>query len=238
MSLALDQLDWVIEYWPDLLTARLPMATPRPWRHPQLSEQARAERDTLARAERFERTALSLGESPAPVDVAILQTALDILVRADDLADNLAQVTMCPPLRPPTLGELDARPWLHFAAARLAEAHDGLAEWAAPITAWMVDQTARAMSLVYDGQALDVVCPWCKGVTPETPAGGARTWSVVTLPGDQIAIVCSGVCEPPQREVGTWWRGQPCWPISDWERLAKHVRVSEAHIDGHATMTA
>jgi hypothetical protein len=223
----LDQLDWVVSFWPDLLEARLPMATPRPWRQPQLSERARAERDAQARAERIERTALSLGESPAPSDLGILQTALDILVRADDLAAELAAVTLCPPLAPPALGDLDARPYLAFAVARLAEGHDGLAEWAAPVAGWMVDQTARALSMVYDGQVLAVVCPWCRGIAPETPAGGAHTWSVTTLPGDQIAIVCGGVCEPPAREVGTWWRGQPCWPISEWAQLAKRVREAE-----------
>ncbi|MEU4332349.1 hypothetical protein [Nonomuraea dietziae] len=220
-------LDWLVEYWPDLVEARLPMATPRPWRQQALSDRARDERDHQARIERDERSHLAIGESPAPVDVAILQTVLDVLVRADDLAAALAAPTLCPTLPPPGFGDLDARPYLAYAAARLHELGDEWADWAEPVVHRMYEQVARALSMVYDGQALDVICPWCRGVTPETPAGGATTWSVVTLPGDQVAIVCSGVCEPPQREVGTWWGGRPCWPMPDWERLAKRLRTNE-----------
>lgn len=232
-------LDWVHAYWPDLTAARLPLTTPRPWRQAELSKQVRAERDAQARAERFDRTELSFGESPAPVDVNVLTTALDLLVYADDLAAALAAPAMCPPLPSPARGDLDARPYLHYAAARLHELRDeSLAEWAAPYARWMYDQAAAALAMVYDGQVLDVICPWCDGRTPEAPVGGARTWRVVTLPGDQIAIVCSGACEPPAKLVGTWWYGQPCWPISEWERLAKHVRAGELGHDVRVTMAS
>ncbi|GAA3441047.1 hypothetical protein [Planomonospora venezuelensis] len=210
-------LEWVIEYWPDLVEARIP-GTRRPWRQPTLSPEARAARDAQARVERFERTTLSLGESPAPVDVAILSTALDILVAADDLAAMVAEHASLPVLPPPGMGELDAWPYLAYAAAHLTEE---LVEHAAPIARWMVDQTARALCLVYDGQTLDVECPWCHEV---------GVWRVRELPGGLVAIVCHGVCEPPAREVGTWWGGQPVWPIQDWERLARHVQAAEKDV--------
>jgi hypothetical protein len=91
----------------------------------------------------------------------------------------------------------------------------------------MYEQVARALSMLYTGQTIRVLCPWCDGRTPEQPVGGAYTWRVTVLPGNQVAIICTGVCEPPAREVGTWWQGAPCWPISDWARLAKHVRAAE-----------
>ncbi|MFD0886738.1 hypothetical protein ACFQ08_19500, partial [Streptosporangium algeriense] len=100
-------LTWVAEYWPDLIEARLPMSTPRPWRQTALDDEARAERDAQARLERVERSALSFGESPAPVDISVLQTALDLLVDADDLAAAAAEHLGLPPLPPPGPGDLD-----------------------------------------------------------------------------------------------------------------------------------
>ena len=222
-----ETLDWLIEYWPDLIEARLPMATRRPWQQAELSTEARQLRDFEARIDWATRNPLALGESPAPLDIAILQTALDVLVAADDLAAALGPECVCPILAPPGPGQLDARPWLRYAHARLDELGEAWQDWAAPKAHRMYEQVARALAMLYTGQTIRVICPWCEGRTPEQPVGGAYTWTVVTLPGDQIAIVCSGVCEPPPRDVGTWWRGQPCWPLPDWERLAKRVRRCE-----------
>ncbi|WP_433252907.1 hypothetical protein ACQPYK_08645 [Streptosporangium sp. CA-135522] len=208
-------LEWAMAYWPDLLDARLPMATPRPWRQLRLSPEAHAERDFEARVDWALRSTRALAEAPAPTDVTIWQTALDILVDADDLAAKVAETVGLPVLPPPGPGELNAWPYLAYAAAHLPAE---LAEWAAPIARRMQEKIAQALCMVYDGHTLDLTCPWCSE---------ASVWRVQTLPGGMIAIVCGGVCEPPAREVGTWWHGQPCWPMSDWERLAKHVRVVE-----------
>lgn len=224
MDVVVADLEWVMAYWPDLIDARLPMSTPRPWRQPELSPQARTKRDALARIEQAERNPLAIGESPAPVDVSILSTAFDVLITADDLAAVVAEHAGLPVLPPPRLGELDAWPYLAYAAAHMSE---DLADYAAPITARMVDQVARAVCMVYDGQVLDVLCPWCDGRTTETPAGGAKTWRVMLLPGDLVAIVCAGLCEPSAGDVGTWWHGQPCWPIARWDWLAKRLRHNE-----------
>lgn len=219
-------LEWVIAYWPDLVEARLPMSTPRPWRQPQLSPEAKARRDFEARIDWAFRNPLALGTSPAPVDVAVLQTALDILVDADDLAAAIAPEVMCPVLPPPGPGQLDARPYLAFVVANLAAAPH-MVDGVASVARSMYDRAARALGMAYDGQALTVICPWCGGRTPETPAGGAPTWRVMVLPGDQVAIVCTGQCEPPLDQVGTWWLGQPCWPLAQWGWLAKHVMSAE-----------
>ncbi|GHH67551.1 hypothetical protein GCM10017673_14720 [Streptosporangium violaceochromogenes] len=208
-------LEWVMAYWPDLVDARLPMATKRPWRQTELTLEARAEQDAQARLERIDRTALSLGESPAPVDVVILSAVLDLLVRADDLAAAVAEHAGLPVLPAPRPGELDAWPYLAYAAAHLDE---DLAEWAAPIARRMYEQTASALAMIHDGQTLDVVCPWCSTTA---------VWRVQELPGGIVAIVCHGECEPPLNEVGTWWGGRPVWPITDWERLAHHVQAAE-----------
>ncbi|MFD0883858.1 hypothetical protein ACFQ08_04710, partial [Streptosporangium algeriense] len=118
-------------------------------------------------------------------------------------------------------GDLDARPYILYAARRVPELPDEWVEWAAPTARRMVSRIASALCMVYDGQTLDVVCPWCSNTA---------VWRVQELPGGIVAIVCHGVCEPPAREVGTWWGGRPVWPLQDWERLAKHVQAAEQRL--------
>lgn len=213
-------LEWVAEYWPDLVDARIP-GTRRPWRQTELTPEAIAERDERDRIERFERSMLSLGASPAPLDVAVLSAVLDMLVQADDMAAQVADLLgyeNLPPLGP---GELDARPYLLFVARRVLDIGDEqFVEHVGRRAHTMVDRVAALLSMVYAGQHLDVECPWCH--QPDA-------WRVRELPGGQIAIVCesSAICEPPMREVGTWWGGRPVWPIADWSRLARHIQAAE-----------
>lgn len=223
VRLVTEDLKWVAAYWEDLTEARLP-GTPRPWRHHTLTADQQHERDREAWQERLDRSSVALGEHPAPLDLGVLDTMLDVLVRADDLAAEVAQHAGIEPLTPPVLGVVDARPYLEFAAKHLT---NDLAATAAPITRMMVAQVAHALALTYDGQGLDVVCPWCRGVTPDMPAGGARTWRVRELPGGLVAIVCESLCEPPSKDVGTWWRGCPVWPLSEWDWLAKRVEAAD-----------
>lgn len=215
-------LEWVAEYWPDLVEARIP-GTRRPWRQTELTAEAIAERDQRDRIERFERSMLSLGASPAPLDVTVLQAVLDMLVQADDLAAAVADELDDPQLPPPGPGELDARPYLLY-IARILDQYLNLDETLVSrigrASATMVDRVATLLSMVYAGQHLDVECPWCH--QPDA-------WRVRELPGGQVAIVCesSAVCEPPSREVGTWWGGRPVWPIQDWDQLARHIQAAE-----------
>lgn len=224
VSRIVSDLRFVIEYWPDLSEARLP-GTARPWRQPELTPDQRAEQDHAARIERLERTGLALGEAPAPVDVAVLDLLGEIVWNADEVAGLVADGIMCPRLAPPTTALADARPFLDFAARHWdwAEVDVDTYHEIARMVGDMVGRLARALCLVYDGQRLNVICPWCEGRTEAAPVGGARTWRVRQLPGDLVAIVCEGICEPPAKDVGTWWRGQPCWPVSEWDWLAGRV---------------
>lgn len=224
VQLVVEDLQWVAAYWDDLTESRL-LGTPRPWRQPTLTSDQQRDRDRQAWMERLERSAVAPGEHLAPLDLGILDTMLDVLVRADDLAAAIAQHANVQPLAPPKLGNLDARPYLDFAAKHLA---DDFTYYAAPIARTMVGQVAHALALTFDGQKLDVECPWCLGITPETPAGGERTWRVRELPGNLVAIVCENLCEPPSKDVGTWWRGCPVWSIAEWDWLAKRVEQAEA----------
>src|SRR5437879_4899275 len=113
-------LEWVIAYWPDLTEARLP-GTARPWRQPELSPEQRAERDHAARIERDERGAWALGESPAPVDVGVLDLLASLLMDADIVHEMVAQAAGVERLDPPTTAFADARPYLAFAAEHLMD---------------------------------------------------------------------------------------------------------------------
>lgn len=116
-------------------------------------------------------------------------------------------------------------------AAEIGQAlHEGLtdarrlADQSAGVLHRLAQRTAQTLGMAYDGQTIQAVCPWCKGITGYAPEGGEHTWRVRILPGDQIAIVCeSDTCEPPLHEVATWWWGWPVWPLAHWERLAKHL---------------
>ncbi|MGW4426613.1 hypothetical protein [Streptosporangium sp. NPDC004631] len=243
---ALADLRWISAHWDDLAESRL-LGTPAPHRRPRLTAERRAEMDAQARAERWERTIEALGASPAPVRVPVLDLMTDLVIDAYSLAHHLSVAVLCPVPPPPPAALSDPAPYLARAAARLAEPGIDLdvAAWAYRVTRTMVATIARSLALVYDGQTLDVECPWCHGVTPTTPAGGTHTWRVRDLLGhrtcrhghpdrrfcadceQQIVIVCENDCEPPQRHVGTWWRGRPCWPVYEWDWLAKQVRCAE-----------
>lgn len=240
-------LGWVAAYWEDLVDSRI-YGTPPPFRKAYLDAQQREERDWQAQLDRWERTAQAIGVSPAPLRVPVLDLVTGLLVDAEDVAAELGRAMLCPLLVPPSSGLDDARPYLAYAAARLREIgdldveHIDLERWAHGQARRMMDTVARALCLVYDGQRLDISCPWCRGVTPESPAGGEYTWRVRDLLAwkacehglhdrrfcqecqQQIVIVCENDCEPPSKSVGTWWRGRPCWPIYEWDWLAKQVQ--------------
>jgi hypothetical protein len=240
---AIADLRWVASYWPDLHESRL-HGTPLAFRRAQLTAEQCDERDAAAWVERRERTPEAIGASPAPVRVPVIDLLTGMLADAVYLADELAMALNCPIPEPPSSGLADARPYLEFAARRLAEpaVDDELAFWAYGTTRALVSTAARGLALLYDGQALEIECPWCRGVTPETPAGGAWTWRVRDLLGNrvcrhgmpdrrfcgeceqQVVIVCENDCEPPSKAVGTWWRGWPCWRVYEWDWLAGQVR--------------
>lgn len=219
-------LEWVTEYWPDLLEARFP-GTPRPRPHHEDTAETRRARDEQAAAERAERGGNAIGDAPAPIDLDIAQTVYDLLAWAEDLAAVIAETADAPAPPPPGPGNLDARPYLRHAIAHLEAAAaraPHIAEWAASVADRMCRRAAGMLGMIYDGQLLSIICPWCGGKTPHTPSGGAYTWRVRVLPGDLIAVVCEGICEPPEACVTTWWYGHPVWPLHRWPWLAEQAR--------------
>lgn len=85
--------------------------------------------------------------------------------------------------------------------------------------------------MIYDGQRLDGVCPWC--------GQGPRTL-VVRIPDEPedpaeppapMLVVCEGygrICEPPESDCGLYVRGRPAWPWTEWDWLAQRIAHHEA----------
>ncbi|MFG2002312.1 hypothetical protein ACGFNU_24480 [Spirillospora sp. NPDC048911] len=205
----------------------------RPWREPALTPDQRAELDHAARAERAERVADAPGEHTDAARPEILDALSGVLWRAESLAWHLSRAAWCPVL-PLAAADADPRPYLARAVSVLPTAVTGwqngteIAWWAADEAAAMLADLAATLGLMTDGQHLRLVCPWCGGRTEQVPTGGAWTWRVRHLPGDLVAIVCEGgMCEPPSKDVGTWWRGCPAWPLAEWEWLARRIERNE-----------
>ncbi|MBA9003751.1 hypothetical protein [Thermomonospora cellulosilytica] len=202
-------------------------AVRRPWRETPLDPYARAELDDEARADRADRNELAPGEHIDAARPDVLDLLADTLSRAEDLAWHLSRAAWCPVLPPSswTSATADPRRYLAHAAACLPTAVLGwenggdIAHWAAAVTGAMLADLTAALALHVDGQTVKTICPWCKG-----GLAGTYTWRVRIVPGGEPAIVCeSGTCQPPSRDVTTWWGGTPVWPLRDWPWLARRL---------------
>jgi hypothetical protein len=233
----LRDLAWLEEMWPDLLESRIP-GTDRPWREPTLSPEMRAELEERDRHEREARGPECLGESPAPVHVDVLDTLSDLLMAMDLLHEHVAQTAGLDRLPSASSAFGDPAPYLAFVRVNLAaaiEADDEILDAAADKCAEQVRAISRSLSLLTDGQTLKAVCPWCRGVTPHTPAGGAFTLRVRMIrdpradagPDDQVAAVVCGndLCDPPDADCGHRDRGRPAWLATDWDWLARRLET-------------
>jgi hypothetical protein len=223
----LSDLALVIEYWPGLADTRLPDVR-RPHREPTITPEARAELDHQARIERAERIDIAPGEHIDAVRPEVLDMMGDLLWISDDVAAVVASAIYCPQLPPPTTAFADPSPLLAWTAANLPLGHQAdpdLVQYVAGKTGDMVAMLTMALSLSYDGQRLQVLCPWCKGAIL-----GERTLRVRVLPGDMVAIVCEfPLCSPELNEVKTWWKGRPVWDLEMWPWLAK--RIAKASVE-------
>ena len=200
---ALD-LWWLADHAEDLRELRL-KGTPRPWREvAALDPKARAVRDEAAKRERDERTDLAIGEHPSPAHDDVLDLMVDLLATADHLAECVAQAAGVERMPPAPSAFADPIPYLRYAAAHLraAAADEHVAELVALEGERLRSEVSVALGLVTDGQTLKALCPWCVG-----GVDGTFTLRVRTLPGGEVAVVCHGVCDPPEADCGRRTRG-------------------------------
>jgi hypothetical protein len=223
---ALDELSAVLGW----LAASLLPGTAKPYRAPQMSAEKRAELDQVARHEnalarrqkaRSENVMTPLGEVPAPCNLDVMDLLADLLTAADEMAETVA-VTVHRPVNPPASSAFaDPAPYLDLVREHLdlaATVDDTLDRWVAEKCRGLLLRANNQLGLVMDGQLLAGLCPWCGGRTSKHPVGGARTLRIrLVAVGDDSevpAVVCeSSLCEPPDEDFGTTWRGRPAWPL-------------------------
>lgn len=75
-----------------------------------------------------------------------------------------------------------------------------------------------------DGMALYLLCAFCRGRTAAQPEGGEYTLRVHARPG-LLAVVCYGMCDPPNTMCGSRLHGRPVWPFEEWDWLASWLEV-------------
>lgn len=222
MTTAQDNLDWIHGRWTYLTVARL-KGTHRPWREPTLTAEQRAQLDAQARAEKQERGAFVLGESPAPVH-------LDTLDKLQDIAHKLRRLALAVDLEtgivtPALHAQTDYRnvpAIIDYLQHQLPHTSEAAQDTARRVTARIRADMAHDFAEVFDGKRLKADCPWCR-----QPA------LYIRLIGPEHArspvIACqSGTCEPPAADCGTWWRGRPAWPAHEWDWLARRLNHSSA----------
>lgn len=232
---AIDDLAWTRDRWDDLVEYRL-KGTPRPWHQPSdLTPEKRSERDALARLERteVERWGRAPGFSPAPLHVSTLDVMVDILAEADALHETIAQYLGHDRLDSATSALDDPSRFLTYAEAltpAAAAESEQLFDLIAEKAAQMRSAIAAELGEIEDGHTLNAICPFCVGVTPRHPAGGAKTMRIRLVddrlnPGHREAvIVCeSGTCKPFAAECSLWVRDRPAWRFPEWDWLAERL---------------
>lgn len=225
-------LTWISRSWQDLHLMRFPGAR-RPRRAPVLTAAARADADATARTDRRLRDPDAPGESPAPIDVTVLDTLTGLLLTLDDLARRLADTAAAAPdefPRPATMYDfLAIGPLTETIRALLADATQADPEAlddAQEVVAGLRRRLAEATADVDDGQRLHAVCPWCRGTTVDAPTGGERTL-VVRLVAGRPLILCEGaLCDPPAADCHIRVRGRPGWSERSWPWLARRLEAA------------
>ncbi|WP_314325461.1 hypothetical protein [Paenarthrobacter ilicis] len=222
MRTVTEDLDWIYTRWSDL-RATMHRGTPKPWREPTLTIEQQGRLDELARLEKLERGAFTLGESPAPIHLDALDRAIDLTRTIAKLARSMAEELGHQALLIRAARHRYEDPLLLIRYMRvhveqlLPELSETVEEEVARLRAGLVHH----FSEIGVGQRLKTDCPWC-----DQPSLYVR---LIGPEGNgQPIIRCeSGVCEPAQDVCGTWHRNMPAWPFHEWEWLAKRIAHAE-----------
>lgn len=224
-----NDLTWIRDHLTDLWEARHWSNRPR-WHEHQDTATARETKDAEARAEKAWSTDWNAKYAPgytkAPYRVEIADLHQEACTKL------AAWRAMLDPADPDDALELPDLEHLMEAAARLR------------------DKIRGALGLIDDGQVLKGVCPFCLGVGPDTPAGGAHTLTFRRVPrpaafpvrkddptddGTEIVVRCeSGTCTPFDSECSLFIHGMPAWPWPEWGWLTQRM----AHINDGIRKTA
>lgn len=245
-------LDFIEEHWLSLCESRR-IGTSRPWRQALLDPDVRAALHARDREDREARDPDAPGFTAAPEYVDVLDVMVAVWVVLDELVHRIspdwrrsraagARNRASAEYGPPSFTEIT--PMIEFIRTWIgpvAEVELGVATGPAQRLHRLTADVSRVLGLVRAGQLLSgAVCPWCRGVTPKHPAGGATTLRVEEIakaknatalrPAVEAvhAVVCwNPLCDPGEEDCGTRYRGRPAWPWHEWEWLAKRLIIAE-----------
>jgi hypothetical protein len=245
-------LDFVEEHWPDLCELRRP-GSPRPWRQALLDPEHRAAQVLRDREERANRDPDAPGFTSAPEHVDVLDVMVEVWIVLDELVARISpdwrrsrtghaagrgQAEFGPPRFAHVQPMIEfTRTWLTMAAEERLD----IADAPANRLRWLTAEISRVLGLVRAGQLLSgALCSFCRGVTPKQPAGGTTTLRVEEVAPRKHAtalrpavegvhaVVCwNPLCNPPDEDCGTRYRGRPAWPWHEWEWLAKRLIIAD-----------
>jgi hypothetical protein len=215
-------LDWIYTRWFDLRST-MQRGTPKPWREPTLTPEQRSLIDALARTEKLERGAFTLGESPAPIHLDALDHAIALtktMARfARATATELGHHAVL--IRAATHRYDDPLLLIRYLRAHLDHMTPDLCirveEEAAIIRARLTHHFAE----VSDGHRIKADCPYCDQPTLHLRVIGPKHR------GEPVIRCESGTCEPDEGSCGTWHRGMPAWPFHEWDWLVKQIQKAE-----------
>lgn len=225
-------LMYLADHAGDLIEARF-RGTPRPWKQAgDLDAAQRAEQLERDAAERRDRNPLSIGEHPAPMHVDVSDVLVDLLMTADDIAEQVAQAAGVDRLPYASSAFADPEPYLRHAARHLAMAYEadpslqgGVKEDAERLRKLVATHLGEVLA----GQRVPGLCPWCNGGLEQRQTLRIRfVRPAPTLDPVPAAVCESGVCEPPDSDVGVWAGNCPAWPLDTegaWlsQRIAHHA---------------
>lgn len=225
MRTAVEDLGWIYTRWSDL-RATMHRGTPKPWREPTLTLEQRGRLDELARIEKIERGAFTLGESPAPIHLDALDRAIDLTVTMAKLVRRVATELghHAVLIRAATHRYDDPLLLIRYVRiqyAQLGTDHVELAEDIQEEAGRLRAGLTHHFSELGAGQRLKADCPWCDQPSLYVRIIGAED-------NAQPIVRCeSGTCEPDTAGCGTWHRNMPAWPFHEWGWLAKQIEDAE-----------
>lgn len=234
-----------IVHW---LAASLLPGTHKPFTAPAMSAEKRAETDRRNREitgtgrQIGTTTMIPLGESPAPMDLNVLDLLVEILTTADELADLVSDTALVARMPSAPSAFTDPEPYLlHVLDLLPACKNDHTPAFIVKQCETVVFRARSMLGLIVDGQLLPMMCPWCGGRTSKHLFGGAKTLRIRLVPtvnpktgkDEQLpCVVCeSTLCQPPEEDFGRTHRGRPAWPLDaegDW--LARRIAIATQRV--------
>jgi hypothetical protein len=173
------------------LAVSLVPGTHLPYRAPVISDETRAERaleDRMWKLQAYTGGMTPLGESPAPLNLNVMDLLSEILTAADEMAEQVAAAAdVIPPPRARS-AFADPGPYLRLIRNRLERAaarDDTICRHVEEKCDELVFQVHNHFGILGDGQVLTAICPWCRGRNARGFAGEHTMRIKAKLPEDE-----------------------------------------------------